>query len=111
MLLRQEQSLFLEDVCRLLLFAKNLGFEATGGELQRTPEQQEIYLKVGKSKTKDSYHLKKLAIDLFFFKDGNLIQDKVGLQKIGDYWEELDPKNKWGGNWQFVDTPHFERRG
>ena len=112
MSLRQEQSLFIKDVVKLLMFAEANGYEATGGELQRTPEQQQIYLNTGKTKTLDSYHLKKLAIDLFFFKDGVILQTKDSLQKLGDYWETLYCKNSWGGNWKggFIDVPHWERR-
>src|SRR3972149_7280393 len=111
MSLREEQSLFLDDVVRLLIFAKNQGLEVTGGELSRTEEQQALYVKEGKSKTMNSYHLKRLAIDLFFFTNGQLTMIKNNLQKIGDYWESLSPVNKWGGNFSnFTDTPHFERR-
>src|SRR3990167_10238318 len=107
MSLRKEQSLFIDDVVKLLNFAKQEGFEITGGELFRTPEQQEIYFRTGRSRTMNSYHLKKLAIDLNFFRNGELIQDKEGLQKLGNYWEELSSLNKWGGNFKtFVDTPH-----
>lgn len=106
-----EQSAFLTDFCGLILFAVEQGFVVTAGELQRPVEMQEIYVKTGRSKTMDSYHLKKLAGDLNFFKDGQYIQDKKTLQPLGDYWEGLNPKNSWGGNWNsFKDTPHFERK-
>jgi phage terminase large subunit-like protein len=26
-----------------------------------------------------------------------------------DFWESLDPLNRWGGNWDFIDSCHFER--
>ncbi len=111
MSIREEQSAFLKDVVKLLQFADTIGFEVTGGELFRTPEQQDIYIKEGKSKTSNSYHLKRLAIDLFFFKNGALIQDKPSLQALGDYWDLLNPINLWGGNFKggFYDTPHFQR--
>lgn len=111
MSLQSEQTAFLKDVVKLLTFASATGFDATGGELYRTQAQQDIYVKEGKSKTSNSYHLKRLAIDLHFFMDsGALIQDKAMLQAIGDYWESLNPLNKWGGNWSsFQDTPHFQR--
>lgn len=110
MSLQPEQTAFLKDVVKLLTFAEAAGFEATGGELYRTQAQQDLYVKEGKSKTSNSYHLKRLAIDLFFFRDGALIQDKQVLQAIGDYWESLNPFNKWGGNWTgFLDCPHFQR--
>ena len=95
----------------LLASVKERGYEATFGEAYRTAEQQEIYFRTGKTKTMNSYHLKRLAIDLNFFKNGEYLTAKEDLQEIGDYWESLNNKNSWGGNWQgFIDTPHFERR-
>jgi len=111
MSLREEQSAFWNDIILLSQFALRIGFEITEGEGHRTTEQQKLYVEQGKSKTMQSYHLNRLAHDLFFFKAGALIQDKAGLQEIGDYWESLHPLNSWGGNWSsFIDTPHFERR-
>ncbi len=109
MTLREEQSAFLLDVCSLIRFIVEHGFEVTGGELFRTREQQKIYYNTGKSKTMHSNHLLRLAIDLNFFKDGELTYKKEDIQPIGEYWEGLHPKNKWGGNWKFIDMPHFER--
>lgn len=106
-----EQQAFLLDVCKLVTFATQQGFVVTGGELFRTAEQQEIYVKTGRSKTMNSLHLKRCAIDLNFFKDGKLIYDTKVLAPIGAYWESLGKKNSWGGNWNsFKDVPHFERR-
>ena len=110
MSLVNEQAAFLDDVCKLLAKAKALGFVVTGGELYRTPEQQEIYLKTGRSKTMASNHLKRCAVDLNFFKDGKLVWDKAQIAPLGAYWESLNPKNRWGGNFRsLVDVPHFER--
>lgn len=106
-----EQAAFLLDACRLIQRATELGFTVTGGELARTVEQQEIYMKTGKTKTMASNHLKRCAVDLNFFMNGKLIYDIPTLKPVGDYWESLNPKNSWGGNWaSFKDVPHFERR-
>ena len=105
-----EQAAFLLDVCKLVQKANELGFTVTGGELFRTLEQQQIYIKTGRSKTMNSLHLKRCAIDLNFFKDGKLIYDIKQLQIVGNYWESLHEKNEWGGNWKsFKDVPHFQR--
>lgn len=105
-----EQWQFLLDMAKLIEKAKSLGIVLTGGELFRTPEQQQIYLKTGKSKTGNSQHLKRLAIDFNFFINGQLTYEKTKLQELGDYWESLSPSNRWGGNFKgFIDTPHFER--
>lgn len=111
MTLGQNQELFSKDLTHLLNFIHNNGYDVRIGEAERTKEQQEIYLKSGKTKTLDSLHLKRCAIDLHIFFNGSWIQSKSELQFIGDYWEQLSKNNKWGGNFKnFIDTPHFERR-
>lgn len=115
----QAQSEFLLDACKLIARATELGFVVTLGEGYRTIEQQQIYVKTGRSKILDSQHMKRLAIDLNFFRDGKLAQTREELKPLGDWWETLNPKNRWGGNWRglvdqgkspFVDCPHFERQ-
>lgn len=105
-----EQAAFLLDACRLIQYANDLGFVVTGGELARTPEQQALHVKAGRSKTMNSNHIKRCAIDLNFFKDGKIIWDRQTIAPLGKYWESLHPKNRWGGNFKsLVDCPHFER--
>ena len=57
MSLVREQAAFLLDVAKLINFATEQGFVVTGGELFRTAEQQQIYMKTGRSKTMNSLHL------------------------------------------------------
>ena len=107
--LRDEQMAFLKDVPKLLEFLWSKGFEVTGGELMRPQEMQDIYVKTGRSKTNHSNHLLKCAIDLNMFINGTLCV-KEQLIEVGAFWESLDPKNRWGGNFTTLnDTPHFER--
>lgn len=56
---------------------------STGGELWRSPEQQEIYFKTGRSKTMNSNHLRRCATDLNFFWDGELVWDKELIRTVG----------------------------
>ena len=110
MSLVKEQAAFLLDVTELIRHATDAGFVVTGGELSRTPEQQAIYFKTGRSKTMNSIHLKRCAIDLMFFKNGKIIWDKETIAPLGQFWESLHVKNRWGGNFSnIVDCPHFER--
>lgn len=110
MSLVNEQAAFLLDAGKLVQYATDQGFVVTGGELWRTPEQQKVYVQTGRSKIMASNHLRRLAIDLNFFKNGELIYDKNVLRPIGEYWESLNPANRWGGNFRsIVDVPHFER--
>lgn len=111
-----EQNAFLMDFAKLLEWCEIKGWMLTGGELWRTEEQQKIYFAMGKTKTMQSNHLRRLAIDLNFFMDDVWITDKAALQEIGDYWESLSPENQWGGNFpkwypgsDFIDCPHFQR--
>ena len=95
---------------KLINFCFDQGWVITGGELFRTVEQQQIHIKAGRSKTMNSLHMKRCAVDLNFFKEGRLVWDKQQLAPIGAYWESLNPKNRWGGNFKsLVDVPHFER--
>ncbi|MDR1009047.1 MAG: M15 family metallopeptidase [Rickettsiales bacterium] len=109
MILGERQEKFSRDVAALLARSFELGFECRIGEAQRTLEQQKIYFAAGKSKTMFSKHLDKLAIDLFFTKNGRLVEKVSALEPIGKYWETLRAGNKWGGHFaSFIDTPHFE---
>ena len=112
-----QQAQFLLDVCNLIQWCTTQGWVVTGGELQRPVEMQEIYIKTGRSKTMESKHLRRLAIDLNFFKNNEYICTVEDLSEVGKYWESLSPKNRWGGNFDrdwskkdnFKDAPHFER--
>ncbi|MGQ0620185.1 MAG: M15 family metallopeptidase [Panacagrimonas sp.] len=116
MSLNREQALFMQHVGELIRKAPDFGLSVTGGELYRTAEQQQIYVRDGRSKTLNSQHLKRLAIDLNFFRqaaDGSLelVYSGDEIRHLGAFWESLDPANRWGGNWtSFKDVPHFERR-
>jgi len=110
MSLVNEQFEFLKDVSKLINKAVEMGFVITGGELQRPLEMQQLYMKTGRSKTMNSKHLKRCAIDLNFFWNGELTYSIALIKPLGDYWESLHPNNRWGGNWStFKDVPHFER--
>lgn len=114
MSLVSEQISFLRDIRRLLDFAETSGFFATGGELERKPETQELYRRTGRVRTMDSMHLRKCALELNFFKasgDAFMWVSSVNeLDALGVHWEGLDERNRWGGRDKFsVDTSHFER--
>lgn len=113
----QAQAIFLLDAAKLIAKATDLGFVATAGELWRPQEMQELYVKTGRSKTLESQHGKRLAIDLNLFWQGKLAS-REQIAPLGKWWESLSEKNRWGGSWRgqveakkssFIDAPHFER--
>ena len=101
-----EQEAFSHDLVTLMQKAWQLGYEIRIGEVERTIEQQKLYIQSGRSTAMDSMHLKKCAADLHFTLGGELCYP----QELGSFWESLNPKNRWGGNWKsFKDKPHFQR--
>lgn len=110
--LLKAQTEFAADVRRLLQYAESQGFLYTFGEAERPIEMQRIHVQAGRSKTMNSRHLERLAIDLYFFTpEGKLLFGTPELSALGQYWEALSPLNRWGGNWKsFKDEPHFERQ-
>lgn len=117
MSLGQDQELFCKHAVMLINQAWEMGYQVRLGEVLRPIEMQEIYVKTGRSKTMDSQHIKKLAIDLVLLRDG-LICTHEQIKPLGQWWQALDEKNRWGGSWRglvesgkshFVDAPHFER--
>jgi hypothetical protein len=76
-----------------------------------------IYARNGKGISK-SQHLVRLAADLNLFKDGVYLPQSQDHKPFGDYWESLDPLNRWGGDWDGDDQVdpddndgnHYERR-
>lgn len=111
MKLSETQQIFTKNVASLIAYADMIGIGLTFGHAYRDLDTQKRLVKEGKSKTLNSYHLKRLAVDFNFFINGKLVYDKYKLTELGAFWEGLHPKNKWGGNFKsFTDTPHFEMR-
>lgn len=131
MKLSEKQIIFSKNIASLIIYADMIGINVTFGEAYRTKEQQYLYfygytlsliksvltLLKGKrkSKTMNSLHLKRLAVDFNFFIDGRLTYDFEELKELGKFWCLLHPKNRWGGDFNkngiedgFLDTPHFE---
>lgn len=105
----EEQWKFLKDVAKLIKYIETLpGYTVTGGELFRTPEQQAIYIAKGLSKTSNSKHLKRLAIDLNLFINGEYQTTREPYKPLAKFWNKLSPENKAGYDWGW-DANHFER--
>lgn len=115
MSLVEEQAAFLKDIRKLLDFADEQAFVVTGGELERTIETQAGYVRMGLEKSMDSPHLRKCAMVLNFFRKTaderyELIQTAEALERVGKFWEDLDPRNRWGGRQgKTIDALRFYR--
>jgi len=105
MTLRQKQSLFTFLVARLIIFAKDNGYEITLGEAKRTTEQAALNAKKGIG-IKNSLHIKQLAIDLNLFKDGKYLSSTESHRLLGEWWERQHSLCRWGGRWS--DGNHYE---
>ena len=63
MTLGEHQERFSRHVIKLMSRAIELGYEIRMGEAQRPIEMQQLYFKTGRSKTMNSMHIQKCAID------------------------------------------------
>jgi len=126
MKLSEKQIIFSKNIASLIVYADLLGIDLTFGDAFRSRSQMllnyfgyklekggvfGIKLVKGRklSNTLNSLHGKRLAVDFNFFINGQLTYDKERLSELGEFWEGLDDRNKWGGNFKsFTDTPHFQ---
>lgn len=92
--LRERQSKFARLVADLIIFAYNNGYEITFGDAFATSGHCE-----------NSYHYKRLAIDLNLFKNGKYLIASEAHKPLGTFWKSLDPECSWGGDWQ--DGNHY----
>lgn len=109
--LHKEQEAFALDVSRLISEIFYKGYSCTLGEAYRTPEQAKIYASERKGII-NSLHCQRLAIDINLFDpEGNYLTGSDSYREFGEYWESLNPKNKWGGNFtgKLIDGNHYQR--
>ena len=80
----------------------------------RTKETQAEYVKKGVSKTMNSYHLTGHAVDLAPLEHGAIDwnnskgQFDAVAKAMKQAAKELGVSVEWGGDWKFVDKPHFQ---
>ena len=110
MTLNDKQHIFSQNLAKLLLHVDSLGLTCSVGEVFRTKEQAEIYVKQGKG-ILDSQHCKKLAVDLFLFANGQFLQKKDDYKLLGEYWKSLHSENRHGSDFPRADHVHFEMKG
>jgi hypothetical protein len=106
MSLNRKQADFTACIGKFIVWAFDHGYQLIGAEWFRTPEQAELYAKQGKG-IKNSVHRKKLAVDFFLYKDGNISWNKEDYRPLGDKWKSMDSRARWGGDFKNRDAVHF----
>lgn len=106
MTLRQQQSEFVRLLAKLFDFAYANGMELTLGEAWRTPEQAKLNAAKGTG-ISTSLHIDRLAVDLNLFVGGVFIDATEGHKRLGEYWESLHPRCRWGGRFKRPDGNHY----
>lgn len=126
MKLSEKQRIFTRNIGCLIEFAYDQGFELTFGEAHRTQDQillnfygysvvrhEAIGIKLKKrkrtSKTLNSRHGQRLAVDFNLFVDGEYVTDKEPYKPLADYWKTLHDDNVAGYDWGW-DANHFEMK-
>ena len=94
MTLRQKQSKFAKMVSLLILFAYELNYEITFGDAYATTGHSE-----------QSFHYKRLAIDLNLFKNGEYLKSTKSHEPLGLFWESIG--GTWGGRFKRKDGNHY----
>ena len=92
MSLRTRQSEFAKALGMLIMYAYKNGYELTLGDAYATSGH-----------IANSFHYKRLAIDLNLFKDGKYLTETEDHEPLGIYWESLG--GSWGG--RFKDGNHY----
>lgn len=104
MSLREKQSKFALLLSHLIQRIYERGYEITLGEAYR-PQHIANYYAIRGRGVRNSFHTKRLAIDLHLFKDGEYLTKTEDHKEFGEYWESLDPECTWGG--RFNDGNHY----
>ena len=106
MSLNAKQVIFTRNVGSLLRWASMTSQPVILAEAYRTAYQAAEYARTGKG-IKNSAHCKKLAVDLFRFRDGTVSWRRSDYEGLARYWKGLDPLNRWGGDFKSRDCVHF----
>src|SRR5688500_4873578 len=123
MKLSDKQREFARDIGYLMEYVNHslLSHALVFEEARRNPSQQWLYYygkmiangrivndPAGRStRTMDSRHLHKLAVDFTLFKNGIYQKETDDYRELGDYWKSLNSENVWGGDFGW-DGNHFE---
>lgn len=113
-LLHQQQKFSL-TLALFIIEIESMGYHCILGELLRTEHQQAEYYRKKLSKTMDSNYLKKIAIDIYIFKNGVLLSTFEKLNPFYNIWQSLHKNARCGCDWNnnglkdgVFDAYHYE---
>lgn len=86
---------------RLLDYIHARGYECTGGELWRSPQE------ATRQGFSNSLHPDRLAIDINLFRKGVFLETTEAHTEFGEYWESLHELARWGGRFRKPDGNHY----
>jgi len=97
---------------KLVQWAAKVGIDVMGTEGQRFLNRQQELYDAGSTWTLQSDHLVCCARDFDVIEAGRVVTDgKDGrYERLGKYWESLNPGCYWGGRWKSKDSRHFGYR-
>lgn len=109
MSLNAKQSEFTACIAELIVWAFENDLPVILAEAYRTPEQAALNAENGTG-IKNSVHTKKLAVDMFRYKDGSITWDNDEYKSLGDKWKSIHAAARWGGDFTRKDSVHFSFR-
>jgi hypothetical protein len=102
-----EQSEFLKDVCKLVVYATELGYAVTGDAISGTHQAQSDRASACRASGAAC------AIDLHFFRRDRgaftPAEEPCTLNPLAEFWESLSPHNRCADR-AAAGRPRFERR-
>jgi hypothetical protein len=116
--LKGQQGQFVVMVGSLISYATIHGYVLRFGDAWRSTDAlkcphcavphsyQDMLVFNGRSHTKNSRHLDRLAVDFVIERaNGDAMDDRL-YDTLGNYWEANG--GRWGGRWKARDLGHFE---
>jgi D-alanyl-D-alanine carboxypeptidase len=101
--LRNQQVKFAKMLPLLIAHAFAIGYDVTLGDAYRDSRLHgDLGVKKGYGAA-NSFHKKRLAIDLNLFRNGVLLESTDDHKPLGEYWESIG--GTWGG--RFKDGNHY----
>ena len=107
MTLSQRQRLFTRLFAEFTVWAYEEGYEFTFGDAFRDPRNHGEFGIKQSYGAANSYHKRRLAVDLNLFIDGQYQRTTKAFIPLGEKWESMDPKCTWGGRFKNPDGNHF----